>query len=589
MSLQIWLPLNGNLNNYGCCPMNSATQTTAPTYVNGKIGKAMSTGAFYIPASYAKTFYNNEAMSFAFWICPIGTSGSGTILGQSAMAVGDNRMFTIYQYDTPLKLHLSWQSNESSGTFFAMGATDYFTENVWSHIAITYNGSSVKVYKDGVLKNSMSCTKSTRTNFEYNVPVSNSSIRYLNDLRIYDHCLSDKEIKEISKGLIVHFPLNDQYNLGAINKYSGDNAEGMMNSSSWTKTKLSNERGWNYKYTYTGDGNNKWLSCEMPHYSFTAGKRYYYSIKVRCNKWTNGSLSFRAARSSNDYGDGGVSVTICSTSLADGKWHEYSISQIVNSTYTRSGTSVTCNPVLEFYTSNFNGNGTVYDMDFDLKDAQVVESDNYVPFIQNEYISSSVLDISGYRNNGTKSGTISVVNDTPKYNISTYFPSGTGIFAHPAITLTSFTISFWAKHTATGKMVFGSNASISSTNSSWYWYGDKSFKFPLGEFYYSYNAGTEAALLNTWVHFVAVYNGSNVTVYRNGVNEGNKAFTGSVLLDYLSIGHGYTNTSYLENSYMSDFRLYCTALSANDVLELYNKPISIDNSGKVYALEYNEV
>ena len=92
MAFQVWLPLNGNLDNQGISPLKPV-QSSAPTYVNGKTGKAISTGALYLPATEVAKFYNNSAMSFCFWIYPT-ASGSVTtpIIGQSTMTAGDNRM-----------------------------------------------------------------------------------------------------------------------------------------------------------------------------------------------------------------------------------------------------------------------------------------------------------------------------------------------------------------------------------------------------------------------------------------------------------------------------------------------------------------
>ena len=118
MSLQVWLPLNGNINNQGCSPLKPVQDSVPSTYVNGKIGQALSTGDFHLPATEVAKFYNNDEMSFCFWLYPIGTSGGNAIIGQQGMSIGDNRMFTIFQYPTPLDLHLSWQNNDSSSTFF---------------------------------------------------------------------------------------------------------------------------------------------------------------------------------------------------------------------------------------------------------------------------------------------------------------------------------------------------------------------------------------------------------------------------------------------------------------------------------------
>lgn len=597
MSLQVWLPLNGDYKNYGTSGLQPV-QTTAPTYVNGKIGKAMSTGAFYLPAAEVSKFYNENTMSFAFWIYPTG-SGSVTsqIIGQSSTSANGCRMFTIYQYPNMVDLHLSWQSETGGSTYFlSVIYSNAFTANAWNHCVITYDNPTCKVYINGALKQTYTAAN-TRTNFTYDVPIPNSSARYLNDLRIYDECLSPKQVKELSKALVVHYPLNDQYNSSVLNKYSGTYAEGNATTveATLTKTKLVGERGYNFKGTYTGiSGTSHYARLQWPTYTFTAGKIYFYSVKIRCHKWSSGSFMLRAARSSNDYGTGMTYVTVCQPTLADGQWHEYYVSQTINETYERGGSTVTCNPLFEFYSSNQSSADTVYEMDFDLKDVQVVESDTYIPFIKNEFASTTVLDTSGFMNNGTATG-LTCTSDSPRYSSSSLFGSNRGIFCDkttvPRVDGEPLTVSCWFKQLGrSGYQDIVSNRASSSFN--WLLYThttDGSIQFHGA----NQNKSTVIPSLNAWHHVVAVvYTNSTYSLFLDGSKVVNAAsYTYRVATSVgICIGKYGNLTTFTEpfDGYISDVRIYATALSDDDIKELYQTSASFDNLGNVHAYEISE-
>ena len=57
MSLQVWLPLNGNLENKGCSNAVVTAVTTAG-YSDGKLGKALSSGKIKIDAEYVSNIFN---------------------------------------------------------------------------------------------------------------------------------------------------------------------------------------------------------------------------------------------------------------------------------------------------------------------------------------------------------------------------------------------------------------------------------------------------------------------------------------------------------------------------------------------------
>ena len=83
---------------------------------------------------------------------------------------------------------------------------------------MTADGTNVKFYVNGELKKTLAQTGQVEDAMDDNLitwarrGVSASAIyaaKY-NDIRIYDHALSAKEIKEISKGLILHYNFEDE-------------------------------------------------------------------------------------------------------------------------------------------------------------------------------------------------------------------------------------------------------------------------------------------------------------------------------------------------------------------------------------------
>ena len=599
MSLQVWLPLNDNLNNQGVGELTTASvQSGVAIDNNGKIGKCYTNSGSNTCVSTPIVFNSNQFSLCAWvkvnsrrnnWCRALGLVGSGTYIGLGCEHTnGSSYGFHFYKTIDG--------NNTSIFDTYPLSSQS----STWVHYAMCYDGTKYYIYQNGTLIQSNNVNK---TNISVNMTSlllfggigGNYANCSLNDVRLYDECISPKMVKEISKALVCHFPLKSQYETGQVNKYSGDIAEGSLSANQFTKTKLEGERGYNYKLSYTGTGGNMWASMNAGYFSFTVGKKYYYSCKVRCHS-TNFSLSLRASRSSNDWVTSATNVL----AKADGEWHEYVVSQTINSTYDRSGSTVTCNPILEFYTDSLVTSGTVYSADFDIKDIQVIESDCYVPFIDNDMVSNVVSDCSGYVNNGTKVGNIAWSGDSARYNGSYDF-NGTGYVKNSSfnINTTQMTISFLVKISQT----ITSQHFLFGTFNSWTGNGIGYWR-DVGNNYYSgilkssaesshVSLETPALTADTWYHIVIVYTGIECILYVNGVE--NKRVTygknGIIINPVCYLGNSlYNNTpsSETDESSMSDFRMYATALSSDDIKALYSTSASIDKTGVLSCYEFCE-
>lgn len=592
MGLQVWIPMIGNMNNQGLSNLSNLHGN----YVQGicsNFGKCLN-----IPNSSPISFtadglVNAKKFSVCFWTLANSNTKADwnrmLQLGDKKTDDSDGSNFRFESCKTYPRA-CSFHNNETCAitTTSRILGSSYDT---WYHVCVTYDGVELKSYTNGNLIGTDVGNGGYLTGY-----VQIGSANYfglMNDLRIYDEVISQKQIRSIYNRQIIHYPLNNIYEVGITNKYSGNAAEGALDcSGNIIRTKLTNERGYNYKISYKGTGENMWMYLKIgSHFSFIAGRIYYYSCKVRCRSKSNTQLFLRAARCDNDWG-----TTMVDTLNTDGKWHEYTVSQTVNANFDRSGTTVTCNPWVEFYTNNMSTSGMSYAFDVDIKDIQVTEGQKY-PFIANEMVTSSVSDISGYSNNasvGVPSVGIGV--QSPRYDACYYFSEKSYLkFPNPIYTkktIYNLTINMWVKLNSGCGTYATILSGLNDPASNFPWICVNTEGAGLWSYISSnapqYGKANEFLSLNTWYMITYVFNSGSVYWYLNGVRKGDttKYTTLNYInadMEYLAIGNSYTGTQWDTKfcGWISDFRMFTMMLSADDVKALYQNSATLTSSGQL--------
>ena len=220
MSLQIWLPLNGSTINQGVAGFQPAAADIVYTN-SGKIGaQACSGGAVSMTAAQTASIFNNNEITIAFWIKPLNATSGGIIFGNESMAANNNRKFSLFQYHNSqthpnmvgTSLHWSWMNDAAEQTFTSGIIENCLPVNVWTHVCVAYKNPNIKIYINGEEVKTVSSVISNSSSFEYNTTILNSnSNRHINDLRVYDHALSALEVKQLSQGLVIHYTFDDVF------------------------------------------------------------------------------------------------------------------------------------------------------------------------------------------------------------------------------------------------------------------------------------------------------------------------------------------------------------------------------------------
>ena len=236
MSLVAWLQLNGNVDDV---KGNTITSTTT-SFVSGRTGQALDfNNSASVNIQFTKEL-NKEKFSFSYWGRGTGvpTANYQRIFqfydtNDTQYLYGDTRLTT-----SPHILHIMKDYAVSSWTTqIAIPNADYINWE-WHHYSVVFEGKTFSTYRDGVLvlTNTITQDSAPYTNLSYvDINGSNTCSFELSDFRVFDHILSEKEIKEIAKAKILHYNFNqDTYPLLLDSSGYNHHSPLTVNAPTWT-------------------------------------------------------------------------------------------------------------------------------------------------------------------------------------------------------------------------------------------------------------------------------------------------------------------------------------------------------------------
>lgn len=574
MSLAVWLPLNGSLENQGYMSDYTFSLGSATIDNEGKIGKcykftSTSSNGINLATGNANDFFTNVVDNKSFSMCGwLKTSESYSPIIYLSYGIrltgGASTLIGI-------------DNNTNSVTVNSNVTTN---DGKWHHICGTYSSSTrqVKIYVDGINTGTGTLPGSDFVSLwrhgifigrNPNNSIASSTyflVGSLNDVRIYDHALSPLEVKEIAQGLVLHYKLNgNDYgnpNLLANSKLGG----------SWSYPSSSYSDKYSPLTTIIPSASQYTLSFEAK--STVNGDKirtHYYSPNTTTTCVSNQGVSKSAS-------DGNMDFTLTTN------WKKYWV------IYSQNETTAVKHVICPRLVSG-QGTGTVSVRNVKLEEGSVATP--WCPNSADELYktlgidTTTILDSSGYNNNGTINGTLNTSSNTSRYSISTIFNGSDNSIKIPfndMIKDKNYTISVWTYKTSIGtknyQTILGGPSGFELEARS------NSATDPLYRIH-NWGGGITPYEFNKWNLFTFVHTDSNSKLYVNGELK----ITGSskdIPIGNYYIGSWNTATSQNYEGQMSDFRIYCTALSATDIQLLYSAGARADNLGSLHVQEFEE-
>lgn len=619
MSLQVWLPLNGDLTSQGLSNVK-VINSGATVDNNGKIGKCYNLAVGNYLGLDAANINNHKysPISCALWIYPTQNDSTERYIlgcwesGGCGFYIKSQKIgFYIYVNGYP--------SCETPTTI---------TLNTWHHICCTYDETIMRLYLDGqeVATNPVSGTITYNSTCPWEIGGNPGTTSFasgnfagkINDVRIYDHALSAQEVKKLARGLILHYPLSSPSDVLVSSGYQ--QLEYLESTGTqYIDTGKIPQDTYEYKFKYALSAFDAYKG---PFCAYSAEAANTVRLIANNGSNANALIYFNCRASA-----GGLAVTgltsavnqIVEGSLSKKSYYLKNItSNIVKSDssstdlFPTKGTTITANMCLFGY-SGYISQSRIYYFDTYNNGVCIQKlvpakrlSDNVLGMYDvitkafftnagtgtftagpNALVSSPVYDISGFKNHGTVVGNLTAAADTPRYKSCTVFDGSNAAINAGRGAMITDTISIscwgymdnWANYTGRLWSCLESGGWGLRTE------GTKLYcNFGTGTTSNTYQGVSStidySAISAGWHFFVVTYDGLDLKLYiDNGQPNITNAYTTKTPIFYhtnnvLWLGAEASSSAitpagnYL-NGKISDFRIYATALNDDDVAELY--------------------
>lgn len=601
MSLVAWWPLHKDLNNLidfenplvvangtsnvfyqygkiGGCRRNSSNTTgTLRSTKKMNLGRKQSMFCWIYMESVFTSSYLNAIMGQHRYQNPCG-------LGLTVRAVDSSSGYVSMNTGSTASGTGSSSTNGGYRTYNNYRGSTTLNINKWYHLGYTYDNGTICLYVNGEKETIYVGDTSQNVKEYYDNHLNKAKIvedffgafmwsfssatvgdtgvhgnydpkAMINDIRVYDHALSAKEVKEIYKTKIVDYCFNDPYVESTTN----------LISSIGTTTRC----------TKSG----KDILVDWTASSANYGDTYFFmNLKETIVSGQKYSFSFDCEGIGNEY----VTFAICNLNeqlmvLHDGR-NEF--------TFTANDTNVS-----SFF---FDDKTRTPGLSLKISNIQLEKKDHCTPYADSEREDGIIYDISGYGNDALNAGCVfQKGSDTTNVRDSLYFNGSTSYVQVPnfknRFLQEDFTMNFWVKESDSSRTIyFGDYELAGKINFNI----EKEGANPgaLRVYYngspnnYFYNVDI---IPNEWTMLTLAYDrdAALLKVYHNGIYKEELSVTTQLekMSGYFRLGRDSRSdsTAFLGN--MSDFTVYATCLTDDDILKLYQSKFEITSIKSIYS------